>query len=157
MAKIFPFWRLVPPVPPPVTERILNGGFEYGDFTYWDLYGTPEIVTDPVHAGTYAAYLGYQQSIKQTLTAPVPQSSIASFSVWIYGEDFMWDHSSAKITIYYDDGSSSTHNFEAPNHSWLQIDLKPYVDSGKNVSAVRIRSWLDYAYKLWVDDVSLIA
>jgi hypothetical protein len=151
--KMQPFWYFKKP---PAVEKMRNGGFELGDFTYWDTFASTTVVIDTIHSGHYAAKLGYISSVKQTLATPAPQNRIITFSVWIYGHDVLGQHSNAEITIYYSDGSNTVAYFDAPNDAWLEVDLKPYVEVGKTVTGLRIRSWKDLAINLWVDDVSLI-
>jgi hypothetical protein len=60
----------------PVTNPIVNGGFETGDFTGWTRTGTTAIVTTTPHSGTYDERGGStvatngDSSVSQTFTVP---------------------------------------------------------------------------------------
>lgn len=153
---MFPFWRLkVIPIPCPSGEQIADGGFESGGYVYWNIpYG--EIVTDHPHTGSYCVHLSYQGDMDQTLATPILVECIKSFKCWIFGYDSLGQHSNALVRVTYTDDITTVIYQDALDGSWSEMDILPYLTAGKTVKSIYIKSWRDWAYNLWIDDVSLI-
>lgn len=156
-ARLFPFWRLVPPPVP--TERWRNGGFETGDFTAYN-HGIGAYVVETVahHTGLYACLLEYYATeawIWQFLLEAVPVSSIASFSFWsinIAGSNKL------RVTVTYSDDSTEIIAFTIgpDSEGYKEYDLLPYLNTSKSVLAARFEVYETDALT-WIDDISLMA
>jgi len=131
----------------PSGEQITNGGFETGDFTGWTQSGF-SIVSWGAHSGTYRAWVETLNTpyLSQDLANPVPQACLTVSSVvslWYKGS---YDECAELGTIvrarivYTDDPETVVeHETTLAEHGiWVEIDLKPYVQSGKTVKRLRI-------------------
>lgn len=156
-ARLFPFWRLVPPPIP--TERMINGGFEIVDWVGWSHgIGAYQVETIHTHAGAYACLLEYYATepwISQTLSEPVLVSSIASFTLWA---SHIAGSNKLKVTVTYSDTTTEIIELTifTPLEEYIECNLLPYLDTSKSVSAVRAEVYETDALT-WVDDISLMA
>jgi hypothetical protein len=145
MAKIHPFWRLIPP-PCPGGEQIENGTFETGDLTGWT--NAQGSVTDQyAHTGTYSILLYSNWYLSCAMS--VPKVCIASFGFWSYQV-----RSGNYYVIIYTDGSESDHISIPYTADWAYVDVKAQVADGKSIKNIYFRGGT--AGPGWVDDVSLI-
>jgi hypothetical protein len=143
-------------------EKIVNGGFETGDFTGWQISMdvSPYIsTTGCVHSGIYGCVLPYNYClmqgawIKQTLATPIDVTGICLFGLWAIGLT-SGEESSIEINIGYTDGTSTIHTKALPYNVWTYIDLLQIAEVGKKVSYIKIASKY---YDVGVDDVTLVA
>jgi hypothetical protein len=91
-----------------VTERMVNGGFEAGDFTGWTNHADATVVSTEKHSGTYScrlAYVSVFSYVKQTISGGVQVSGVTSFGFWykIEGSYYMGVYvlDTGSNTLYY--------------------------------------------------------
>lgn len=69
------------------SELLSNGGFESGDFAYWETLGSPMVSNDAAYEGTYSALVGgvndADDTFFQEVTLPVTVTA-AYLSYWWY-------------------------------------------------------------------------
>jgi hypothetical protein len=125
----------------PVTNPIVNGGFETGDFTGWTRTGTTAIVTSPVHSGVDAGRDGStaatngDSSLAQTFTVPVGGGTL-SFWYQVHCPDavtFDW----ATVTLR--DNTTATTTTLLPrtctnNNTWIQVSVSLGAQAGHSVT-----------------------
>jgi len=149
----------------PTGEQVKNGGFETGDFTNWNHSGDIEISSYKKHSGTYSARNvgGDVGIIYQTFDQTIPTSCFttsSTFRAWIWGQ---WSPSppySGVFTakIYYKDGTYTTvtrETTESEDETWVEWDLKPYLEAGKEVRQVRFELDAKWMYFMYIDDISV--
>ncbi len=109
---------------------VLNGGFQTGDFTNWNInVNDPNTfaIVQPADNGAPAGYsneallstngLGYNASLSQTIATTAGQSYIVSF--WLANDDFsktsnfqaLWSGSTAALTLMTSNGSLPNTSF----------------------------------------------
>ncbi|GAB4556577.1 MAG: hypothetical protein Kow0047_00170 [Anaerolineae bacterium] len=81
----------------PGGEQVVNGGFETGDYTGWEIYGAvllPDLINDPafVRSGSYAAWLGgyanAEDWIRQDITFPASPTSVdLAYSYYVASDE----------------------------------------------------------------------
>lgn len=151
-----------------IREQIINGGFETGDKTGWT--GDAVIATSAdsevyPHSGSYMAkgYAWEDRYLEQTLQSPVPQGSVTSFDFWYAGAYYPCPAQGTIIRarIKYTDLTETVVSHEttqSEDKTWIKIDLKPSVESGKTISGIKIEIVDNNTGEGWracIDDVSL--
>lgn len=155
MAKMHPFWRLIPP-PCPGGEQIINGTFETGGFLPWVADdGEVAIDNENAHSGTYCIRMIQQYgqpSLKQTFDTPIPVACIKSLTLW--AKIGFTTGTPPELRVGYSNLTESVHSIEGPV-TYQKYDFTPYLSVGKQVSYIKLIHvlWDRYFY---FDDVSLI-
>lgn len=154
-----------PGCPPAGEEQLTNSGFETGDFTGWDHdeYDYAQIGSAYPRSGGYACELRGSGWIAQDLENPVPAECLTDSSVlgFYAGNDTVYYFSLTfyfRATLIYDDESTTVVDFEwntIPDQQtpYEYVDLKPYVEAGKTLVAIKIER-LASQEDVWIDDVS---
>jgi len=151
--KLFPFWWLIPPE---CYQRFVNGGFETGDFTGWELYPSSAygqqvcaLCARSAAAGCLLPTLG--GGLKQTFSPKPYGGNIEKFEFWFrsrYGNGV-----TLNIRVYYTDGQ---YTFWAPysgeTTAWRNVNLLGKLDKTKHVDYIVV--WFA-AYVGDDDDVCL--
>jgi len=137
-------------------ERVVNGGFETGDFTGWT-NDTWSIQSSGARSGTYCAFsYSVQGNLEQEFTPVIAVSNIAIFGFWwkVGGGIGNPEDQNITVRITYSDDSYDDLVFDGSS-DWIYVDLVPYLQSGKSVKKVKFT----YQNSNWwarLDDVSLI-
>jgi len=165
--------QLIGAVTCPSGEQITNGGFETGDLTGWTVGSTwagepPAVTSEPVdgvypHSGNYMLWFHHTTGaggyIEQEVSIRV--ACVKKFSLWKCG---MCPYSppagsQTRITIYYSDGTTTEVIHETSyeyDHVWEEIDLRPYLESGKTITKIRIERYDSFGgWFHCYDDISL--
>jgi len=137
----------------PSYEYIVNGGFEYGNFTGWTCTDGEVTSTNP-HTGNYCAkiYPSGQRTLAQTLSDYPATSDITTFEFYYRNPN---TSNSASVIIGYTDNSSTTVSLDNGVSEWTKVNLIPYLEANKNVCRITFQN--GYIDHLYIDDVSLIA
>jgi len=143
-------------------ESVVNGGFEFGDFTGWtkspdNMCGPNRFVisVDNPYSGNYSAKTTENYNIYQYFE-PISGGEIQSATV-----TYKTNHSGA-VKIIYDDyvyvqiGFSQFHVF----NEWNTIDLVPYIDVNRNVVGVELTGFqsdppCSHEAEVWFDNLSI--
>lgn len=154
-AKLHPFWLLKPPaVVCPEGEQMVNGGFETGDGTGWEV--PPTILSNGTyaHSGNYYGFLDTGLWCRQVLDEAVLVVCIETFVIWLKCPDPY--NQPYRITITYDDDSTSVVNGNASS-TWTEVNLKPHLYAGKSVKSITILCRDEAPYQtLSIDDISMV-
>jgi len=151
-----------------IGKTIVNGGFETGDFTGWEIgyedIGSefPFITDREPHSGLYCCQFpesGYNW-IAQYVNIPV--ECVRELSFWKYGTHYYSPPVGSRtlIVIFYTDGTTTEVKHETSfkeDHVWVKIDLTPFLEPGKTIKRIKIKrneNWGGYVQR--VDDVSVV-
>jgi hypothetical protein len=151
----------------PSGEQIVNGGFELGDFGEnppttiigWEYQPDIYIVNYHPHSGNYHAILQITPSrgwLKQTFGPVILVECVESFSLWAFnplGEGYVCF---VVVTLEYDDDTTDAIEFNVTTEDYVELDVKPFLQSGKKIKSVKLESREDNEAAVYVDDVSLI-
>jgi Carbohydrate binding domain len=135
-------------------DQVVNGGFETGDFTGWNLSGNTDdtyVLSFPVHSGYFAAGLsndgtdGYLSQTISTLTV----GQQYQLSYWLYSDGYTPNEFSVSF------GGATL-------FSQTDIPYQPYTEYTYLVTATSTSSELTFGFQdapgyLYLDDVSLNA
>jgi len=137
------------------TEQVVNGGFEDGNFTGWTNTGN-FISSNPatVHSGSYSLGI-YEQLTTQTFGAPIPVSSITSFSFWAQGNSFV---NGSFLVVTYTDATYTNFPINFTNGgavTYYQFFPLSSLTAGKSIASIAFRGGLEGV--IYIDDVALIS
>lgn len=130
-------------------EMIINGGFETGDGSGWELYYN--YVTDEyAHTGVYSCYITASGWSRQYLRVRVDK--IRSFTFWVYNP---YDDRDGWVTVraHYTDYTYDYVEFKAERQTWVRFDVLPYLTRGKTIDYIEFVNSMGCG--LYLDDVSL--
>jgi hypothetical protein len=104
------------------SEQIINGDFEYGNFTGWADHGDTwqMISSDDPHSGSYCAINGsLGLDLNQMLVTPIIIENISSFTVWI-----KCAVSDGIMLEFFVNDTDYEYYFSDLSPTWTQYDLK---------------------------------
>jgi hypothetical protein len=159
--------------PCPSGEQIVNGGFETGDTSGWTVLVSSGLVVQqwgehwgyqPYEGNYYygTTFYGDYGTIEQTLLTPVPTSCFGAssvFNVHVLGTYDSCQNVGGNVTvsINYSDGTKTDVYWEAEygnEGTWVELDLKPYLATGKTVTKITIDLNTNHQMAVFVDGIS---
>jgi hypothetical protein len=137
-------------------ELITNSGFETGNLNGWQHNIYADIERDFVHSGTYSCQIYHsgdeQGYIRQTFGG-VPQDKIVSIGYW---QRSVGLGQLGLVTIEYNDETTTVVEADTTGYTWEYVDLLPYVEVGKTVTALNFSHNGLMSPYFYVDDISFI-
>jgi len=132
-------------------EKLVNGGFEMGNFSGWETMGSGQVINTDKHSGVYCAEYGpYPGFQLMQQVGGIIKEDIMSFGVWHKELDA---EGKTSVLIEYMD-NYSTSFFLPYSASWAYKDLLPYIQASRPIRRV---GFSHYGYlTVRIDDASLI-
>jgi len=157
MAKMQPFWWFLAP---PILEKIINGGFETGDFTGWTTSGNVSISSASPHSGTKHARFNAQNAlITQTFSAPIPKSRMSSFGLY-WKASGEWINPYLRVGVYYSVTKVWHYiEMEFPRPAtYTYVDILATIPDGESIGAIDIAALAQFSSGDYfdLDDISMI-
>jgi hypothetical protein len=146
----------------PIGEQMTNGGFETGDLTGWTSGGTVVVGMGSPHTGVYGCLTDdfpilpwIEQDIATLRGYSIPVENITSFSLWACEDSGTGNFT---VLITYSDATTTNIPLNTILGIYEEFDLLPYLDTTKEVSKINISTTNSgMSYKIWFDDISLVA
>jgi hypothetical protein len=146
----------------PIGEQMTNGGFETGDLTGWTSGGTVVVDMGSPHTGVYGCLTDdfpilpwIEQDIATLKGYSIPVENITSFTLWACEDSGTGNFT---VLITYSDATTTNIPLNTVLGVYEEFDLLPYLDITKEVSKINISTTNSgFSYKIWFDDISLVA
>jgi hypothetical protein len=139
-------------------EALVNGGFESGDLTGWDVgvagNGSEAIVTTNPYSGQYCLCLTGLHGVHQYFQG-IPTSRVQSVTFCERSEQSI----SLGVDLFYSDSSVGYGSLWGyANSSWSFFDVTPHVETGKILVGIGLNGWTFNGTPMntYYDDVSIL-
>lgn len=127
------------------TNMLVNGGFESGDFSGWEITGSGSsalaaTATDP-QSGTFAAqWSPDDQDVEVWLSqsfVPMPSQRISELSFWARHDEAASSDPSGVLSLVYSDGTSDSTDLSVAE-TWVQFDFTALLDRQRELSSIEV-------------------